>query len=96
MKKLLVSILSVVGLVGLLPAVAWAKGKAAPLVVVAYTKGLSGINLWWANIYNDSMLLFTILTGCFAPIAGILLGFLADRAIRLTGIDLTKRELREH
>lgn len=97
MKKLFVIVLSVIGLVSILPNIALAAGKkAAPLVVVAYTKGLSGLSLWWANLYNDNMLLFTILTGCVTPIAGILVGFIADILLGLTGIDLTKRELAEH
>lgn len=97
MKKLFAIILSVIGLTTVFPNIALAAGKkAAPLVVVAYTKGLTGLNLWWANLYNDNMLLFTILTGCVTPVAGILIGFVADILLGLTGIDLTKRELAEH
>ncbi len=97
MKKLFVIVLSVIGLVSILPNIALAAAqKAPPLVVVANTKGLSGLSLWWANLYNDNMLLFTILTGCVTPIAGILIGFIADFLLSLTGIDLTKRELAEH
>jgi len=95
MKKFLPLILSVIGLLSM-PSIVLAKEKAAPLVVVAYTKGLSGLSLWWANLYNDNMLLFTILTGCVTPIAGIILGFIGDFLLGLTGIDLTKRELAEH
>lgn len=96
MKKLYAFIISLVGFIALMPGIALAKGKAATLVVVAYTKGVTGINLWWANLYNENMYLFTILTGCIIPIMGILLGFIGDWAIRLTGIDVTKRELAEH
>lgn len=97
MKKLFVIVVSVIGLISLLPNIAFAAGKKAPpLVVVAHTKGLSGLSLWWANLYNDNMLLFTILTGCITPIVGILIGFIADFLLSLTGIDLTKRELAEH
>lgn len=97
MKKLFAIIFSVIGLVSMVPNIALAAGqKAPPLVIVAYTKGLSGLSLWWANLYNDNMLLFTILTGCVTPVAGILIGFVADFLLSLTGIDLTKRELAEH
>jgi hypothetical protein len=96
MKKLF-AIFTVIGLIAMMPNIALAGSKkAAPLVVVAYTKGLSGLSLWWANLYNDNMLLFTILTGCITPIAGILIGFVTDFLLGLTGIDLTKRELAEH
>ncbi|MEN2994853.1 MAG: DVU0150 family protein [Thermodesulfovibrio sp.] len=96
MKRILISLLSAISLIYFLPSIAMAKEKTPPLVVVAHTKGLSGLSLWWANLYNDNMLLFTILTGCITPIAGILIGFIADYLLSLTGIDLTKRELAEH
>jgi len=48
MKKLFAIIFSVIGLVSMLPNIALAAGqKAPPLVVVAYTKNISGISLWW-------------------------------------------------
>lgn len=79
-----------------LPQLLWAKTKVGNLVVVAHTAGLSGLSLYWANIYNDNMFLFTIFTGCIVPVAGLLLGWLGDWLLGLTGIDLSKRELAEH
>lgn len=95
MKKLYALIVSIIGTL-FIPGIALAKEKAATLVVVAYTKDVHGLNLWWANLYNENMYLFTILTGCIVPILGIILGWIGDWAIRLTGIDVTKRELAEH
>ena len=80
----------------LLPEIAMAKERAAPLIVVAHTANLTGLQAWWANLYNESPLTFTILTGCAVPIVGVILGLIGDRLIALTGIDLTKRELAEH
>lgn len=96
MKKLIALVSSSLGALTVSPQIAWAKGKAETLVVVAHTKGLSGLNLYWANLYNDNMFLFTILTGCILPIAGLVLGWIGDWLIRLTGIDVSKRELAEH
>lgn len=79
-----------------LPEIALAKKKAAPLIVVAHTTKLSGINAWWSALYNDNLIVFTILTGVAVPIAGAFLGILGDILLSLTGIDLRKRELAEH
>lgn len=81
----------------MLPNIAMAAaGKAAPLVVVAHTTALTGILAWWANLYNDNMFMFTILSGVFIPLAGAFLGLIGDFLMSLTGVDLTKRELAEH
>lgn len=80
-----------------LPEIAMAAAdKAAPLIVVAHTTKLTGIQAWWSNLYNESPLVFTILTGCAVPMAGVILGLVGDFLMSLTGIDLTKRELVEH
>ena len=81
--------------IGLLFFVIPTKPKA-PLVVVSHTTKLSGLNAWWANLYNDNMVLFTILTIVFISVFGVILGTLADFIMHRTGIDLRKRELKEH
>ncbi|MCX8147579.1 MAG: hypothetical protein N3D84_03870 [Candidatus Woesearchaeota archaeon] len=96
MKKLISLMASIVGIIMIIPAVAMAKEKVGWLVVVAYTKDVKGLTLWWATLYKENMFLFTILTGCIVPVLGIFLGWVGDWAIRLTGIDVTKRELAEH
>jgi hypothetical protein len=70
--------------------------KAALLVMVADTRKLSGWEAWFANLYNESHLYFTIVTVVTIPIVGVLLGFLADLVMSRVGIDLKSRELSEH
>ena len=70
--------------------------KAALLVIVADTRKLSGWEAWFANLYNESHLYFTIVTVVTIPIVGVLLGLLADLVMTHIGIDLKSRELSEH
>ena len=79
----------------LLPAVVLA-GKNAPLVVVAHTTKLKGVNSWWANLYNDDMVMFNVLTIAFISTFGTLLGLGADLIMSRSGLDLKSRELKEH
>jgi hypothetical protein len=81
----------------LAPSLALAAGpKAAPLVVVADTRRLTGWMAWWANLYNESHLYFTIITVVSIPIIGLIFGLLADLIMGHIGIDLKSRELAEH
>lgn len=83
--------------VGLLPGLAWAAGeKAAPLVIVADTRKLSGWAAYWANLYNESHVYFTIATVVIIPVIGFIFGVLADLVMGRIGIDLKSRELAEH
>jgi hypothetical protein len=97
MRKWWTILMVVVAALVVLPEIAMAAGgKAAPLIVVAHTTKASGLMAWWANLYNDNMLAFTMLTGCAVPLAGALLGIIGDVLMGLTGIDLKSRELAEH
>jgi len=88
-------ILAVVGV--FFPAAAMAAaGPAAPLVIVADTRKLSGIMAWWANLYNESHLYFTLLTVALIPIIGVIFGVIADIVMTHIGIDLKSRDLAEH
>ena len=71
-------------------------GGAAPIVIVADTRKLSGIMAWWANLYNESHVYFTILTIVIIPVVGVIFGVLADVVMSHIGIDLKSRELAEH
>ena len=71
-------------------------GAVAPLVIVADTRKLSGLQLLWANLYNESHLYFTILTVVLIPVIGLVFGVLADFVMSHIGIDLKSRELAEH
>jgi hypothetical protein len=86
-------------LTGLLlaPAMAFAAGGGgAPIVMVADTRKLSGIMAWWANLYNESHLYFTIMTVILIPLIGVIFGVLADIIMHFIGIDLKSRDLAEH
>jgi hypothetical protein len=81
----------------LAPGMALAAGeKVANLVVVADTRKLTGWQAWWANLYNESHLYFTLITVVSIPIIGLLFGVLADLVMGHIGIDLKSRELAEH
>ena len=81
----------------MMPDVVLAAGeKASLLVIVADTRKLSGWEAWFANLYNESHLYFTIVTVVTIPIVGVLLGLLADLVMTRIGIDLKSRELSEH
>ena len=71
-------------------------GGAKQIVIVADTRKLSGLMAWWANLYNESHLWFTILTIIIVPITGVIFGLLADWVMGKIGIDLKSRELGEH
>lgn len=98
MRKLWTAIAgSFVMLLVMMPSLALAAKKAAAnVVIVADTRRLDGIMLWWAQMYNDSQLYFTILTIIIIPTVGCIFGFLADVVMSHIGIDLKHRELAEH
>lgn len=81
----------------LLPEIAGASGPAAaPIVIVADTRKLTGIEAWWAGLYNESHIYFTILTYICMLVVGLTLAGMADLIMKRVGIDLTSRDLAEH
>jgi hypothetical protein len=92
----------IIGLAGLaallLPGMALAAGggAVAPLVIVADTRKLSGLQLFWSSLYNESHLYFTLLTIVLIPTIGLVFGVLADFIMAHIGIDLKSRDLAEH
>jgi hypothetical protein len=99
MKKLWVKFLGLITMAFVLApklVLAAGGGEVAPLVIVADTRKLSGIMAWWANMYNESHVEFTILTFVLIPTIGLLFGVLADLVMSHIGIDLKHRELSEH
>lgn len=99
MKKLWVKFLGLVTMAFVLApklVLAAGGGDVAPLVIVADTRKLTGIMAWWANMYNESHVEFTILTVILIPTIGLLFGVLADLVMSHIGIDLKHRELSEH
>jgi len=84
-------------LVLLAPSLALAAGGGgAPIVIVADSRKLTGVMAWWANLYNESHLYFTIMTIILIPLIGVIFGVLADVVMHFIGIDLKSRELAEH
>ena len=81
----------------LLPELALAAAeKAAPLVLVADTRKLTGLMRWWADLYNESHVWFTVLTVVLIPLIGLAFGVIADIVMSHIGIDLKSRDLAEH
>ena len=81
----------------LLPQAVLAAGEKADLVIiVADTRGLTGILHAWGTLYNESHLYFSLLTIVLIPVIGLLFGTIADIVMKTIGIDLEHRELSEH
>ena len=79
-----------------LPKLAQAAAKAAAnVVIVADTRRLDGIMLWWAQMYNESHAYFTLLTIAIIPLIGVAFGLLADLVMNHIGIDLKHRDAAE-
>lgn len=98
MRRILVQTVgAVLAVSALWPALAQgAAGPVAPLVIVADTRRLKGWEAWFANLYNESHLYFTIFTVIAIPVIGLILGLLADLVMSRIGLDLKSRELAEH
>jgi len=71
--------------------------KAAELVVVADTRVLpAGINHYFADLYNTDILIFAVWAVALTALQGSLLGYIMDKLMGMTGLDLTKRKIVEH
>ncbi|MFZ3045579.1 MAG: DVU0150 family protein [Desulfatirhabdiaceae bacterium] len=71
-------------------------GDIAPLVIVADTRHLPAFEAWWANLYNESHVYFTLVTVILIPLIGVIFGTIADFFMGFIGLDLKSRELSEH
>jgi hypothetical protein len=65
------------------------------IILVADTRKFHGLEAWWANLYNESRVLFALVTVICIPAAGMILGLLADLVMSRLGIDLKHRTLAE-
>lgn len=92
-KKLISTLVLILCVPGLALA---AGGGGAPIVLVADTRKLEGVMAWWANLYNESHLYFTLLTVILIPTIGVLFGVIADYLMHWIGLDLKSRDLAEH
>ncbi len=73
-----------------------AEEKATAIVIVADSRHLSGLAAWWVNVYNESHIYFALLTVIVIPLAGAILGGIADLLMGRLGIDLKSRKLEEN
>ena len=80
-------------LCALVPALAYAAGggEVAKLVLVADSRHLTGILAFWANLYNESHVYFTLATVILIPSIGVTFGLFADLVMSRIGIDLSSR-----
>jgi hypothetical protein len=95
MLKYFSRLLGLITVLLLLPAQLFAK-DASMLVLVADTRKFTGLEGWWANLYNESHLTFALATVVIIPLVGVILGSLADVVMSRLGIDLKHRALAEH
>ncbi len=80
-----------------LPGWVWAAGeKATNLVVVADTRRVSGVMKYFANLYNTNPWLFAVWAVVLTALWGGILGFIMDRIMLKTGLDLKSRKIVEH
>ncbi len=84
-----VALAAVVGLTG--TALAAGGPPATKLINVVDTRTFeSGPNLWIAQVYNDSFVLFGLVVVVVMVLQGVVLGFGFDKAMHLLGLDLGK------
>jgi hypothetical protein len=99
MTKCCSRLLGLITVLLLLPTQLFASGGAdlpELMVLVADTRKYSGWEAWWGNIYNEGHLVFALVTTLAIPVAGVILGLLADVVMSRIGIDLKNRALAEH
>ncbi|MGA8017720.1 MAG: DVU0150 family protein [Desulfobacterales bacterium] len=100
MKNVITKLLALVTMACLMvPEVLWAAGGGggAPIVVVSDTRVIHGsIMRYFSNLYNTDILLFAIWAVVLTAAYGGFLGFLMDKLMGLTGLDLKNRKIVEH
>jgi hypothetical protein len=65
------------------------------MVLVADSRRFSGWQALWTNLYNDSHLIFAMLTILIIPALALLMGRLTDMILARIGINLKSRVLAE-
>jgi len=90
------SLMRVAALAPLASAVLFAQEKAESIVIVADSRRFTGWRAWWTNLYNDSHLLFAVMTIVALPALAVVLGRITGAIMERTGINLKSRELAEH
>jgi hypothetical protein len=95
MRKVGLRLMSLLAML-ILPVQFLAAESADAVVIVTDTRKLHGLEAWWGNLYNESHLLFAVVTILIIPLCGVTLGLLADLVMSRIGIDLKNRALAEH
>ena len=67
-----------------------------PIVIVADSRRFTGWRAWWTNLYNESHLLFALLTIIIIPSLALVMGALTEFVLARIGINLKSRVLAEH
>jgi hypothetical protein len=95
MRRLGLRLMSLLAIL-LLPVQLLAAEPSNTVVIVTDTRKLHGWEAWWGNLYNESHILFAVVTVVIIPVCGVILGLLADLVMSRLGIDLRSRKLAEH
>jgi len=95
MRRLGLRLMSLLAIL-LLPVQLLAAEPSDTVVIVTDTRKLHGWEAWWGNLYNESHILFALVTVIIIPVCGVILGLLADLVMSRLGIDLRSRKLAEH
>ena len=95
MRRLGLRLMSLLAIL-LLPVQLLAAEPSDTVVIVTDTRKLHGWEAWWGNLYNESHILFALVTVIIIPVCGVVLGLLADLVMSRLGIDLRSRKLAEH
>lgn len=95
MKRLCVIIFNVI-LLSLPSALVWAAAeKAEALEKKVNLANLSGINLFFANWYNDNMWVYAIIVTVLMGAVGGIIAFVTDIFLKMVGMDVSKIEHHE-
>ena len=95
MKRLCVIIFNVI-LLSLPSALVWAAAeKAEALEKKVNLANLSGINLFFANWYNDNMWVYAIIVTVLMGAVGGIIAFVTDIFLKMIGMEVHKIEHHE-
>ena len=71
-------------------------GGGEAIVVVADSRRYTGWQAWFTNLYNESLIQFTLLTVISVPLLALILSGVMGFLLAKTGIDLRSRAVGGH
>lgn len=78
------------------PTLVWAAAeKAEPLEKKVHLANLTGINLFFAQWYNDNMWVYAIIVTLLMGAVGGIIAFVTDIFLKMVGMEVTKIEHHE-